>query len=160
MASVKEWATIICLSVIACTMLELITPSGKMEKMMRFVFGIFMIVALITPLLGTVKKINIDLKHQNNTINKKSSRFEKKIDNEVINIASNNIRTLVTQELKKINVQAQKVEIFMDTLDESCISIIKVRVYLYDKDEKKKREVKELLERSLGLETEVAIYRG
>ena len=66
---VREWAAIICFASVACTMLELLSPSGKMEKMMRFVFGAFMICAMITPLIGIVDTINLDFKidHQKNT---------------------------------------------------------------------------------------------
>ena len=156
MSSVREWASIICLAVLACSMLEIITPSGKMEKMMRFVFGVFMIFAMITPMVGTMKKVSIDVSglHRDKG---EVSRFEKKIDKQIVDSASENIKHLVIDKLKSINIAPQKIDIFMDTLDESCISIIKVTIYISKKDAARQEEVKKIVEESLDLETNVFI---
>lgn len=41
MNGIKEWSAILCLAALASCMLEMIIPSGRMEKIMRFVLGGF-----------------------------------------------------------------------------------------------------------------------
>lgn len=48
MNGIKEWSAILCLAALASCMLEMIIPSGRMEKIMRFVLGGFLLCAMIS----------------------------------------------------------------------------------------------------------------
>ena len=50
MNGIKEWSAILCLAALASCMLEMIIPSGRMEKIMRFVLGGFLLCAMISPI--------------------------------------------------------------------------------------------------------------
>lgn len=155
MQIVKNWALIICFASIACTMLELITPDGKMEKMMRLVFGAFMVCAIIVPLFTTFKDININLKTDNYEYNVEKSK--KEFDTNINEIAIDKIKDLTLNELSLINVKPRKIDVFMDMRDKERISIKEITVTIDKKNSNKQEEVKKVIKEKLGIKTNVIV---
>ena len=151
MSAVREWSTIICFAATVCTMFELMCPDGKTEKMVRFVLAAFLICAMISPLTGTVSKISFDL--DKDSVQTNNSVFKKKVSETTISVASDNIKSLATQELSLHNVYSKKIDVFMDTNENGSISMIKMKVYL--KEKQSHQDVKKILEDKLGIETEI-----
>ena len=148
---VREWSTIICLAAIVCTMLELMCPDGKTEKMVRFVLAAFLLCAMISPLTGTISKISFDMK--TNSAEENNSAFKKKVSQTAINVAADNIKELAKTELDQYNISSKKIDVLMDTNDVGSISMIKMKVYL--KERQSHHDVKKILEDKLGIETEI-----
>lgn len=153
MSGVQEWIGVICISAIACTMLEFMAPNGKMEKIVRIVFGAFMIIAIISPLVDTA--INVNFKLDNKDLNKASSNFNQKICDQSIELASNNIKKIVEDELNRMNLKSKKIDVIMDKEDKDCISISKVKIYIDNSMLKNKEEVRNKLKEKLNLNIEV-----
>lgn len=151
MKLVKEWSTIICLAAIVCTILELICPNGKMEKIVKFVLSSFMLCAFISPIANTVPKISLEL--SNSSKHQCDPSFKEKISKQTLNVCRDNIVNLAKKELGRHNIKAKKINVLMDTDDSGSISIIKVVVYLNEKESHK--DVKKFLEDNLGIETEI-----
>lgn len=57
MTAVSSWAIVICIAAVICGVLELLAPSSKMNGILRFVFGGFMLCAIIVPL----SELDLDL---------------------------------------------------------------------------------------------------
>lgn len=159
MSTIQQWATVICLAALVGTMVEILTPIGSMEKMVRFVLGAFMLCAIITPLVGTAQKINYSI--QQPDVNTSSiTVFQNQLDGQLNSVASEKIKALAAEILQKESINAQKIDVFMDTSQNNSISIIKVTVYLNAKDVYKKERAKQLLEDNLGLSTEIITEQG
>ncbi|WP_010252598.1 stage III sporulation protein AF [Acetivibrio cellulolyticus] len=56
----KDWCLNIVTLVIFIVLLEMLLPSGKMKKMINLVSGLILVIALINPVLGLLKK-GVDL---------------------------------------------------------------------------------------------------
>ena len=56
----KDWCINIVTLVIFIVLLEMLLPSGKMKKMINLVSGLILVIALINPVLGLMKK-GVDL---------------------------------------------------------------------------------------------------
>jgi stage III sporulation protein AF len=56
----KDWCLNIVTLVIFIVILEMLLPSGKMKKMINLVSGLILVIALINPILGLLKK-GVDL---------------------------------------------------------------------------------------------------
>lgn len=50
MTAISSWAVVICIAAVICGVLELLAPSSRMNGILRFVFGGFMLCAVIVPL--------------------------------------------------------------------------------------------------------------
>lgn len=138
-------------------MIELMSPSGKMEKMVKFVLGVFMIYALIVPLKGATAKFNLNLKSAQYGLSSNTRGFSEKVSEQAKKVAEDNIRRQVEKLLEKKGISAKKIDIFMDTKEDNCISIIKMRVYLESRDKNKTSQVGQLIEEKLKIKTDVLI---
>ena len=88
MNAVYQWATVVCLAAIVGAMIELITPIGRMEKMVRFVLGAFMICAMIAPFTSTAIKITFDLPTENSIRQEDTSSFQQGLDQQILTVAA------------------------------------------------------------------------
>ena len=156
MSAVREWAQIICFAVLACTILENLLPAGNMQKMMRFVFGLFLICAIITPAFRLKEKITLKNNRPQHA-HQEIYEFSQKLGEQEVEIAAEKLKNLAVQTLAEIDVQAEKIDVFMDTREPDSISIVKLKVYLNRKDKQKKEEVRRRLEEKLGLTIQVAV---
>lgn len=155
MGAIRSWALIICFASIACTMLEIITPNGKMEKMMKLVLGVFMICAIITPLVTTFR--NIDINFKTNNYEDDLEEYKNKFDTKMNEIAIDKIKDLTLNELNLINIKPRKIDVFMDMKDKDCISIKEITVTLDKKNLNKQEEVKKVIEEKLGIKTNIIV---
>ena len=157
MHSVIQWATVVCLAAVVGAMVELVTPSGRMEKMVRFVLGAFMICAIITPLTGTAFKITFDFSDSSPQNQERIESFEEQLDRQTLQVAANNIKALAQEALAEEGITPQKIEVFMDTSDKNSISITNLAVSLDQSQEASRVKARQILESKLGLVTEVTI---
>ncbi len=98
MQGISSWIGVICFSSIACSMLEFMISNGKMEKMIRLIFGAFMIISILNPLITTV--LNIDLKIDNKNQNY-INHIENNIHQQSINIVKKKIKCDYTRRTQK-----------------------------------------------------------
>lgn len=153
MSEVKGWAMVICFATISCSLLELITPSGKMDKIIRFVFVAFMICAIINPLASIIKIADFDYELSDSE-KKQEFKLLEKISDLEIDVANTKIKELVEKTLNEKDIEPQKIDIFMDTTQENSISINKVRVNLKKENADRQGEAKKMIEEKLGLTCE------
>ena len=55
MEQITQWATAICIVAVACSLIEMLAPSSEASKMMNFVLGLFLIVAVLLPVANSLK---------------------------------------------------------------------------------------------------------
>ena len=154
MSEIKGWAVVICVSAIACSLLDMIVPSGKMEKIVRFVFGVFMICAVINPFETATKGFDIDLKIPNSEI-KKDYKFSESMEDIEMRAAECKIKNILEETLGEINIEPQKINISMDINEGNSISINKVEVVLGKENIDRQEEVKSIIKNKLGLNCKV-----
>lgn len=154
MNEIKGWAILVCVSAIACSLLDMIVPSGKMEKIVRFVFGVFMICAVINPFVTATKGFDIDLKIPNSEI-KKDYKFSESMEDIEMRAAECKIKNILEETLDEINIEPQKINISMDINEENSISINKVEVVLGKENIDRQEEVKSIIKNKLGLNCKV-----
>ncbi len=153
MSEITGWASAICFASLACVMLEFLSPSGKMEKMVRFVLSAFMLCALFKPILGISKiKFEFDINKKNNY---KVSGIKKGLENQTMSIAASNIEKLVENEMEKIKITPKKIQVIMDTSDINSISINRLIIKIDKENLDRQEEIKKLIYKELGLAVEV-----
>ncbi len=151
----KCLAASICFSAIACSVLELLLPSGKLEKTVRFVFGAFMVCALIIPICNIASKINLNFKQYGEL--KVENKFKRKVDKQMKKAINEKVEFLIKESLKEKGIEIIKVEVFTDTSEDNSISINKVRIYIKKGDEIISKQIKKQVEKKLGIKAEVVM---
>lgn len=146
----------VCLISIICTVIEILFPKGKMEKIFKVVLGIFMLCSLLFPLKNLLKNIHFDAKNPENFI-KNKGKLKSTVDEQTKNTVQKKIKQTVEQILSKKNIKPEKINVIMDTTREDCISFKKIEVFLSRSDETKKDTVKSELEKILELKIDVVV---
>ena len=151
MNGIKEWSAILCLAALASCMLEMIIPSGRMEKIMRFVLGGFLLCAIISPIS------NLDFHFPDLEVSDSSQAqsFSVHFEQQVVDAARDNVEGLVGQKLREAQIPYKKVEAVMDTSSSDSIGISKL-IVTTDNPEDKIR-IQKYLEEHLQIQTEVAV---
>lgn len=158
MDNVAQWATVICIAAVMCMLFELLSPNGNMEKIMRFVLGLFMLCAIVIPLTQMVFNINIDLSQiDSNSINQ--SEVIDKVNSQSVDIGKETVISLVKQCLAEQNAEAKKIEVSMDKKEDNSISIVLVTVYLDDIYKEDIVNIKTKLQDKLGIDVKIVTQR-
>lgn len=157
MNTVKEWTTFICLSAIAGGMIEIIAPSDKMEKIIKFVLGAFMMCIIAIPFSKLCGDISYDFSNYR-WEKTKAYEYESKLDGQLETLVSQKISSLVDSTLKNADINYKKVDVIMDKSEDNSISIIKINLFFDKSDIIHSDKAKNLIEEKLGLETNCLIY--
>lgn len=158
MESVRQWSMLICTSSVICILIEFLIPPGKIGKSMNMVLGVFMLAAFITPFTSKNGMFDIDFKK----INKNEKLCDQKnvmenLNSQISDVAKQNIMTIIMRNLKDINVNPKKIQIFMDTNETGCIVMIRCQIHLDKTQINLKEKVKSEVESKLKIKTEVMI---
>lgn len=153
MNAVKEWSAVICMAALIAAMLQNLVPSGSMQRMVKFVIGVFIICVLIVPLKKITPIIQLDIDEDTNSIN--NSQLKNTVDNQYSLAVKESITNLVMTELNSINIKCKNVNVIMDTNEDKRISINKVVVNLAKGYGSECKKAQNHLEKVLGLKTEV-----
>ena len=158
MDSVRQWSALISTSSVICILIEFLIPPGKIGKSMNMVLGVFMLVAFITPFTSKNGMFDMDFK--------KISRTEKLCDqknvvenlnSQIADVAKQNIKAVITRNLRDINVNPKKIQIFMDTNETGCIVMIRCQIHLDESQSDLKEKIKSEIESKLKIKTEVKV---
>lgn len=156
MTSIKAWTLVICLVSIICTIFEALTPSGKMQKIFKFILGAFMLCSILIPFKNMLNNIKINTKNNQN-ITKDNGKLKNTVDDQAKLMIQKNIKSVIKNFLSKKSIKPEKINIFMDTDKDNRISIKKIEVFLSRGDENKKDTIKQDLEKILELKVEVVV---
>ncbi len=156
MTALKEWCSLLCISIIISAVLEIISPGKKMEKILKLVINGFILCMLILPLKNIAKDIHLDFKNSKNfNINEKSSNFQDMIKAQGKELAEKKIKETVSDISNKENIVTKKVDIFMDTDKDNCICISKIIIYVNEESLKKRGDLEKILSKKLETSVEV-----
>lgn len=156
MSAIKSWSMTICLISVICTIVEVLFPSGKMEKIFKVVLGIFMLCSLLVPLKNIFKNINFDTKKPEISV-KDSGKLKSATDEQARLAAKKNLERIIKNLLEEKSIKPEKINIIMDTNSESSILIKKIEIFLARGDESKRESVKNELEKKLELKIDVVV---
>ena len=115
-----------------------------------------MLCSLLVPLKKTLSNINFDAKKPENFI-KDKGKLKSTTDDQIKIAAQNKLKRTVEKILTAKGVKSEKINVIMDTNQESCISIKKIEVFLSRGDENKRDIVKSELEKNLELKIDVVV---
>lgn len=149
---ISSWAIVICIAAVICGVLELLAPSTRMDSILRFVFGGFMLCAIIIP----ITNIDLDLTsipQSEEIVN--SAESSTAYNDKSIDYVKDSISSLVKSTLEKISVTPEEIFIDMDIDEDSCINMITVRLKISSKDLQLVGKIKQTIQDELGLECKI-----
>jgi hypothetical protein len=145
---INQWAFILCLAVVVCSILEMMSPGGKMQRIIHLVLGAFLLCTIIVPISASDLKLDVDDKKY---FQKDGNKLELKeeVENQTQKLACENLKVSINKMMEKENLETDEIEIFMDTEETGRISINKVCVVLKDKSSEKIKRAEKILKEEI-----------
>lgn len=155
MSLVKGWSSIICITALLGSLVEIIIPPGHMERIARFIFGAFMICTIIISFSKTLKSAPLKLDFDTKT-SKISKDMSEEIQGQFKKLSSKEIEGIIADILIKNDIKYKKIDVIMDMNEDLSISIIRISLIL-SKDNLTKADIaKSIIKENLGLETDIS----
>ncbi len=145
MDSVTSWAVSLCICVAVCMLVEFLSTDGSMDKILKFVLGVFLICFAIIP----IKNIgDIGIKEYINSINIESIEEElpSDIESKYKDITTENITNIINQYLSQKEISAKDIDvIFKDN------SLSSVHIYIDESNIEQAQSIKNDIYNSLNV---------
>ncbi len=149
MDTLKAITFIACFLGIAISMLDIITPSDKLKKQIRFIFSLVFIIAITSSILNS----EIDFEIPSSKDIEQSEQYQAVMKTYTQNLADNfktNIENNLKEKLKINNIEAKNVSLNVDVDENECISIKGADVVLAKTDKNISSKVKTVIQNEIG----------
>lgn len=158
MSSVQQWASGLCLLVLAATVVQYLLPHGTMVRSMRLVLGAFLLLGILSPLTTLVRSDDWQ-------IDWSVSSFEEgalidSANKALIEESRKKITELVAIQAQRENVRCEWIDVSMDITEDNCIAITGVTLTIGEADGARAETLRQSIESALGIKTEVVINGG
>lgn len=176
---INSWAKGIIIAVIISTIVEMIIPNGNIKKYVKTVIGVYIMFAIISPIISKITGKEVKLSSYVNMIvgeynlqnTNVSIETDKYIKQNYIENLEKEIKTTMEERLYKVNeikieIEEQgeygKIKSLALTIEKSNRNIEAIEISIGNRAEMKKnelteaeiKEIKELLESSYGISQE------
>lgn len=156
MTLLQKGASTLCLISIICTLIELLIPEGKTSKTMHLIISLFAVSCVGNSIFSTLKNFNFNFKNSfDNNTTLKSTNFMTNLKNQTSVLASEKIKDIINDNLKKIEVIPKKIEIFMDKFENDSILIIKADIYIERKFKDFKSKIYDEIDKKLNIKSNI-----
>lgn len=140
MGALNSWASGIVASVIIATIIEMILPEGKNKKYIKTIIGIFVLFAIISPVITKFSKGDIDLGAILASSSNVSDYSEKtksiNTDNMVLDTYKEKLKTEITKKIEEKGYAVNSLNIEISSKEESYGYIKSISIDVQEKEEK------------------------
>lgn len=128
MNEIRTWTASICCCVLAVSLIRHMVPPGSMEKMIRYVTGIFLVCAVVYSFHSVLPNVSwiISFDFSKET----DSSFSDLVKEQEISAAEESIRRLTATELAAMGMEYKNIQVDMDKQRDGSISINRIRIWL------------------------------
>lgn len=152
MEYINSWVVQICICSVAIVICENLLPEGHVRKTVYFVLGLVVLMCFAAPLKNFDTQdfyIETEIPDTYDNVDWFNRTTEKTF--------RANINSLIEDCLSELDVTAKNIEIYMDTDEDNCISITKVRITISEDDREKIDTIVTALYQKLGFDADVIV---
>lgn len=156
MENIRNWATMLSLVAVICTLFEIFVPPGKVSKSMYMVISLFAVCLAVFPLVSAFRNFKCGFDNLISAAKPKfSTKFTDSVETQASDLISGNIKVVVQSLLREIGVTSKKIEIFMDKNPEGCIVMIRCKIYIEKELENFKPQIQQEIKNKLNISADV-----
>lgn len=106
---ISSWAQQIIFAVIIGTILQMLLPEGKNKKYIKIVIGVYVLFAVISPVIG--KNIDLNLDEFNLSVNSAESSLDETSQNQINDLYTTNLKQDIILKLKNKGYGCENVDL-------------------------------------------------
>ena len=151
MEYIKQWALGLVLTSVISTVILAVSPSGSMEKQVRFAVSLVILIMLVRPLTGLLDIKDTSFKN-NGILNENASYAS---DDYLVVAFKNELNNKLVELIENEGINVIETEIEVSVNDEKEIAVESVAVFIADTNEIS--TVKNLIKNEYGIIAEVEV---
>lgn len=158
MEILKSWALSVTAASVITAVITFISPSGSIEKSVKTITSLFMLICFIVPLVNADmhNSVAFDLESISECID--DGRLKKEVENEAISVLENEIITKIKAYIEKKGIYNPKIQVLINISDKYDIIIKKISIELSDNVDT--LGIVKFVENEFGITPEVVILKG
>lgn len=155
MSAITSWATAVCIVAVICSLYDMLIPDGNTSKMLDFVLGMFLIVAILIPFVNIVKSEPLNFKN----IEFNSKDFTMSTENEdlIVDVGKSTVEKIISDSLKEKNISYKKIVIDMDSSNGNSIDIIRAKIYVENSYRNQIIDIQNIVKEKTGITPDVIV---
>ena len=106
---ISSWAQQIIFAVIIGTILQMLLPDGKNKKYIKIIIGVYVLFAIISPVVG--KNIDLNLDEFNLTLDNTTTSLDETNQDEITNLYTVNLKQDIISKLSNKGYGCENVEL-------------------------------------------------
>lgn len=156
MNALRESANLVCLCLIACSILGVIAPLSRMRKIVNLVLGAFIITSLLIPAMSLVDVISTDFSVSEQVVDTDSdTQYE--YDQLVLQQTADNLVSCANNILLQDEIVAENIEVFIKKTDNNSIYISRINIYISKEYENKTQQIAKSIGTNMSKEPVIII---
>ncbi|MEE0060204.1 MAG: stage III sporulation protein AF [Acutalibacteraceae bacterium] len=155
MSVISSWAASVCTVAIICALFDMLVPEGNTTKMLNFVLGTFLVVAIIIPFVDIVKSGSFKV----DDIRFDDSNYTLIQQNEdlTLEVGKSTIENIIAKVLQEKNIAYKKIVINMDSSTNKSIDIIRAEIYINSTNRNRLVEIQRIVKEQTGITPELIV---
>jgi len=146
-------ATVLCISLFTASIIKIIAPQGRTEKVIRIAISFFVILCIATCVKSVIGEVNISKSEYINN----SESISSEIDRNVLKVTGDYLVEYTESLLTSENIDARKIKVTVDADENGVINITDISIYLSKDKITDKQKVIDLLETDLNVTPKIII---
>lgn len=156
MNALKSCAVIVCVCSIACSIISIIAPSGRMRKTVNLILGLFLLCSMAVPIIGLFSVSSFNFKTDDYSVNSPTTdntEYEKL----VLTTTADNLVKAANELLLSNDIKADNIKIGIKKTDDKSIYISSIYIYISKDDDFKTEEIKRIIGSNMSKEPVVIV---
>ena len=149
MSVLSTSVTVLCCSLFTASLIKLISPSGKTEKILKLVISLFVLICLTTCIKNVIKEAEI-FNHQNLSVLNDSEKINQTIDENVLKVTGDYMVVYIENLLAAENIDYKEITATVDAAENGVINITDICIYM-DKDKTDSDKARSTIENDLKI---------
>lgn len=142
MGALNSWTSGIVASVIIATIIEMILPEGKNKKYIKTIIGIFVLFAIISPVISKFSESNIDLESilasSSNVSNYSEKTKSINTENMVLDTYKEKLKSEITKKIEEKGYAVNSINLEISNQEENYGYINSINIEVQEKEENNK----------------------
>lgn len=156
MSGIATAVTVLVSSAFVAALIKIIAPTGKTEKIIKLVISLFILICIAVAFKTMFDSVKVSIEKYKN-----SERYDKSIqqavDTEVLKVTGDYIAEYLNKLVSSEGVDAELIEVCLDTDENSVIKISDVNIYIEQDDLDYKNQITEIVEEYLDITPRVIV---
>lgn len=140
---------VLCCSLFTASLIKLIAPSGKTEKILKLVISLFVLICLTACIKNVIKEAEI-FDQQNLSVLNDSEKLNQTIDDNVLKVTGDYMVVYIENLLAAENIDYKEITATVDAAENGVINITDICIYM-DKDKTDSDKARSIIENDLKI---------